>query len=87
MEKETKQHWHLSTRRILAILFLAAVGCGVGYFIVKDRQRAADMERRAYEMLDSTDNPLWYEDFILRFPESDKLGEVQQRYKDLLHGL
>lgn len=75
---------HITARRIIAFLFIVALCSGIVFFIVKDRQRTAALEQRAYERLDSTDNPLWYEDFVLRFPDSEHFAEVQQRYEELL---
>lgn len=78
--KVKKPWWKPTPRKILVLLFFVVVISGIVFFIVADKKREEGLEQRAYERLASCTNLLWYEDYILRFPEGKHITEVKQMY-------
>ena len=64
---------------ILAILLGLLIG-GLYFMDYRAEQRR---EQRAYELLQDCSNPDFYEDFIIRFPNSQYIDDVRQRYQEV----
>lgn len=78
--KVKKPWWKPTPRKVLVLLFFVVVISGIVFFIVADKKREEGLEQRAYERLAGCTNLLWYEDYILRFPEGKHITEVKQMY-------
>ncbi len=61
----------------LVMLLLLLIGAVLYYDYHSSRQR----EQHAYEMLRDCSNPDFYEDFIIRYPKSEYIDEVRERYR------
>lgn len=83
MDQKATKWYHLSARRIVILCFLAPFVFGFFYLLYKDVQKARDLEDRAYARLENCTNLLFYEDFLVRFPESDHAAEVKSRYETM----
>ncbi len=55
----------------------------VGGFFYLDVREDNKREARAYELLTDCQDPLVFEDFIAKFPDSEHIDEVRQRYQEL----
>ena len=62
---------------IIVVVLLALLIVGLYYM---DYRSECQREERAYELLQDCSNPDFYEDFILRFPKSEHIDEVRERY-------
>ena len=73
----TKSHtpWYLLVLLILAI--------GIGGFFYWENQNQQAAEEAAFALLQDCKNPLNYEDFIAKYPDSKHIDEVRQRLKAL----
>ncbi|MBP3829187.1 MAG: hypothetical protein ILA06_02625 [Bacteroidaceae bacterium] len=66
------------------LLLLAIIIIGVaGYFYWDSYQDKIASEEKAYAMLQDCNDPLNFEDFIARFPNSKYVPDVRERLKDL----
>ncbi len=71
----------LSKRNLIAwagLLMLVIVLIGVSK--AADAIAANKRERSSYKMLESCEDPLVYEDFIAKYPNSKHINDVRQRY-------
>lgn len=57
------------------------LGLLIGGLYYYDYRQSQVREQRAYELLKDCSNPDFYEDFIIRFPKSQYIEEVRERYK------
>ncbi len=76
---------HISKRDLMAwagLLMLVFVIAGVVYCCDANRERK--MEKRAFAALGDSQDPLVLEDFIARYPKSEHVEEVRQRYMELV---
>ncbi len=80
MPQPKRKKRKISIRRVVtAIFFLLLIG-GITFFIIIDKRRSAELEQRAFERLDGCTNLLYYEDYIMRFPEGQHIEEVKKLY-------
>ena len=70
-----------SSKRWLYFLFLLLVLLLIGGIFYYDYRSGKQREQHAYEMLQDCSNPDFYEDFIIRYPKSQYIDEVRERYK------
>ncbi len=78
-----KKPWYaLSARRIVTIAFFFILISGITYFLIADHRRTKGYEQRAYERLNGCTNLLWYEDYIIRFPDGEHIDEVKKMYAE-----
>ncbi len=66
----------------IMVLVVLAILVG-GYWLFSNRQDG-QREDRAYELLQDCQDPLQYEDFIARYPESSHIDVVRKRYEALV---
>lgn len=71
----------LARNILISVVVLLALLIGVLYYM--DYRAEFQREERAYELLQDCSNPDFYEDFILRFPKSEHVDEVRERYKEV----
>ena len=62
---------------------VALIAILVGGFFYLDVREDNKREARAYELLTDCQDPLVFEDFIAKFPDSEHIDEVRQRYQEL----
>lgn len=65
------------------IATVTVVGLLIGTIYYFDYKNEREREARAYAMLEGCTNPEFYQDFIIRFPHSDYIEEVKERYKEV----
>jgi len=65
---------------LVALVLIAVLVAGWYYFETK---REEQREKRDYEMLQGCGNPAFYEDFIIKYPNSQYIEEVRARYKEV----
>ena len=70
---------HFSRWLIAAVILLLLIIGGLYFYDYRAEQQR---EQRAYELLQGCSNPDFYEDFIVRFPKSDRIEEVRARYEE-----
>lgn len=70
----------ISIRRVVTVIFFLLLIGGITFFIIVDKRRSAELEQRAFERLDGCTNLLYYEDYIMRFPEGQHIEEVKKLY-------
>lgn len=76
-----KAPWYkLTVRKSVALFFFVLAIFGIIYFLIADHRRTVGYEQRAFERLDGCTNLLWYEDYLIRFPEGEHIEEVKQMY-------
>ena len=76
-QTETRQ---ISLRNLLISVFaLLVLIIGVLYYL--DYRAERQREQHAYELLQDCSNPAFYEDFIIRFPQSKYIDEVREQYR------
>ncbi len=80
---DPRQWFHLSPRRIVVLCVLAPFIVGAIYLVIADLRRARALEQRAYNRLENCTDLLFYEDFIVRFPDSKYIDEVRDRYHSM----
>ena len=76
---EGSQGSHFSRWLIAAVILLLLIIGGLYFYDYRAEQQR---EQRAYELLQGCSNPDFYEDFIVRFPKSDRIEEVRARYEE-----
>lgn len=80
-ENGSRKWYHLSARRIVVLLFLTPFVVALVTLVIMDIRKARDLEQRAYDRLENCTDLLFYEDFLVRFPESKYAAEVKDRYE------
>lgn len=69
--------------RLWVLAWVVLLGLCAGGWYYFDYQAEREREQRAYELLKGCTNPDFYEDFIVRFPKSPRIGEVRERYAEV----
>lgn len=81
-ESSPKTLWKkLSARRIITGILLLLIISGVTWFFITDHNRDVALEQRAFERLDGCADLLWYEDYIVRFPNGEHIDTVKKMYE------
>ncbi len=75
-----KAWYQLTVRKGVALFFFVLTISGIVYFLIADHRRDVGYEQRAFERLDGCTNLLWYEDYLIRFPDGAHAEEVKQMY-------
>lgn len=70
-------------RLTLGVSLLACVAILIGGYFYLTSHAAQQRETRAYALLQDCKDPLVFEDFIAKYPESEHLEEVRKRYLTL----
>lgn len=80
MPQPKRKKGKISIRRVVTVIFFLLLIGGITFFIIIDKRRSAELEQRAFERLDGCTNLLYYEDYIMRFPEGQHIEEVKKLY-------
>ena len=78
---EKEQPHQMGCRVQLLLAFFALIAVTFGVLLFYDYRAEKVREERAYARLQDCSNPAFYEDFIIRFPESEHIDEVRARYQ------
>lgn len=70
----------VSYRRIALFLATILTVTAVTFFLIKDCERSANLEQRAFDRLTGCTNLNFYEDYIVRFPDGKHIDEVKKLY-------
>ncbi|MCR4994217.1 MAG: zinc ribbon domain-containing protein [Bacteroidales bacterium] len=65
---------------LLFVIVILVIG---GYLYWNNYQQRCNSEEQAYQLLRDCNDPLNYEDFIARYPDSEHLDEVRLKLKEL----
>ena len=65
------------------LLILAILAIAIGGFFYWENQNQEKAEEQAFILLENCNNPLNFEDFIARFPNSPHINDVRSRLQEL----
>lgn len=79
-----RRKWYQFTlRRFVVLCFVLPFIIFFVVIAIGDCSRSRQLEERAYERLANCNDLQWYEDFMIRFPQSEHMPDVRKRYEAL----